>query len=334
MYKSASLAVLTLASQVACWGGLGHRTVGYLAQKRFTKEGAELFETLIRPTTSFDISDAAVWADSIRHNRGYTEGWHFIGKSRKPSPGRSRSDPFIDAKDSPPEQCNLNYARDCKQTQGCVISAISNQVNLAHHGPSPTDPAKYSQTSLLLDSNTNQHTQNEALKYLLHFIGDIHQPLHTEDLSRGGNDIPVSFDGHHTQRLNLHSVWDSAIPRKLNGLSFDAHATEEKPAAAIWADKLSKRIEAGELSVDDSECTNLSDPNECGISWATETNVLVCAYVLAPGVDWVKENDLGGEYYEGAVPLVEVQIARAGVRLAAWVNAIAAAGNAALKQDL
>lgn len=191
-----------------------------------------------------------------------------------------------------------------------------------------------SQTSLLLDPNTNQHTRNEALKYLLHFIGDIHQPLHTEDLSRGGNDIPVSFDGHHTQRLNLHSVWDSAIPRKLNGLSFDAHATEEKPAADIWAEKLAKRIEAGELSVDDSECTNLADPNECGIAWATETNVLVCAYVLAPGVEWVKENDLGGEYYEGAVPLVEVQIARAGVRLAAWVNAIAAAGSVAAKQDL
>lgn len=86
----------------------------------------------------------------------------------------------------------------------------------------------------------------------------------------------------------------------------------------------------------EAECTDLANPNECGIQWATETNKFVCVYVLAPGLDWIKENDLGGEYYEGAVPLVEVLIVRAGVRLAAWINAIAAAvgGQAEYKLDL
>lgn len=162
--------------------------------------------------------------------------------------------------------------------------------------------------------------------------------MHTEDLARGGNDIPVAFDGHHTQRLNLHSVWDSAIPRKLNGLRFDAHATEEKPAAAKWADELANRTKAAGSTMEglQAECADLANPNECGIQWATETNKFVCVYVLAPGLDWIKENDLGGEYYEGAVPLVEVLIVRAGVRLAAWINAIAAAvgGQAEHKLDL
>lgn len=190
-----------------------------------------------------------------------------------------------------------------------------------------THELTHKQTALLLDTSNNFRTRNEALKFLLHFIGDIHQPLHTEDLSRGGNDIPVAFDGHRTQRTNLHSVWDSAIPRKMNGLHFDAHAAEEKPAAAKWADELANRTEAAGLSKEDvmDECTDITNPNECGISWATETNQLVCLYVLAPGVEWIKENDLGGEYYEGAVQLVEVQIVRAGIRLAAWINAIAAA---------
>lgn len=176
------------------------------------------------------------------------------------------------------------------------------------------------------------------MKFLLHFIGDIHQPLHAEDLSRGGNDIPVAFDGHRTQRTNLHSVWDSSIPRKLNGLSFDAHATEEKPAAAKWAKQLADRTKAADSMSPNvsTECTNLADPNQCGIAWATESNKLVCQYVLAPGLDWVKDNDLGGEYYEGAVDVVELQIARAGVRLAAWINAIAAvtAGQSSLKDEL
>lgn len=177
-----------------------------------------------------------------------------------------------------------------------------------------------------MDPHTNFRTRNEALKFILHFIGDIHQPLHAEDLSRGGNDIPVAFDGHRTQRTNLHSVWDSAIARKLNGLKFDAHATEEKPAAAKWAKALAERTNAVGLTSPDvsTECANITNPNQCGIEWATESNKLVCQYVLAPGLDWVKDNDLGGEYYEGAVHVVELQIARAGVRLAAWVNAIAA----------
>ena len=155
--------------------------------------------------------------------------------------------------------------------------------------------------------------------------------MHTEDLARGGNDIPVAFDGHRTQRTNLHSVWDSSIARKLNGLGFDAHAVEEKPAAAKWAAQLAERVKLSSSASADlglslaDQCTNLADPNSCGIEWATEANSLVCAYVLAPGLPWVKDNDLGrGEYYEGAAPVVELQIARAGVRLAAWVNAIAA----------
>jgi hypothetical protein len=170
-----------------------------------------------------------------------------------------------------------------------------------------------------LDPDTTFRTRNEALKFILHFIGDIHQPLHAEDLSRGGNDIPVAFDGHRTQRTNLHSVWDSAIARKLNGLNFDAHATEEKPAAAKWAKALAERTKAASLTSPDvsTECSNLTDPNQCGI-------------------EWVKDNDLGGEYYEGAVHVVELQIARAGVRLAAWINAIAAvtAEQNSLKDEL
>jgi hypothetical protein len=216
-----------------------------------------------------------------------------------------------------------------------VISALSNQVCIYAQKHNKRDIDATPQTSLLLNTSNPFRTRNEALKFILHFVGDIHQPLHTEDLARGGNDIPVAFDGHRTQRTNLHSVWDSSIARKLNGLGFDAHAVEEKPAAAKWAAQLAERVKLTSsaspsadldlgLSLAD-QCTDLADPNSCGIEWATEANSLVCAYVLAPGLDWVKENDLGrGEYYEGAAPVVELQIGRAGVRLAAWVNAIAA----------
>jgi hypothetical protein len=73
--------LLTFAGNVACWGGLGHRTVGYLAEHYFTDDAAQFVKDLIKPTDSFDISDAAIWADGIRQRQHFTEGWHFIGET-------------------------------------------------------------------------------------------------------------------------------------------------------------------------------------------------------------------------------------------------------------
>jgi hypothetical protein len=80
MHSLTSLTLLAFAGSVACWGGLGHRTVGYLAEHYFTDDAAQLVKDLIKPTDSFDISDAAIWADGIRQRQHFTEGWHFIGE--------------------------------------------------------------------------------------------------------------------------------------------------------------------------------------------------------------------------------------------------------------
>jgi hypothetical protein len=81
LHSFTSLTLLAFAGNVACWGGLGHRTVGYLAEHYFTEDAAQLVKDLIKPTDSFDISDAAIWADGIRQRQHFTEGWHFIGES-------------------------------------------------------------------------------------------------------------------------------------------------------------------------------------------------------------------------------------------------------------
>jgi hypothetical protein len=81
LHSFTSLTLLAFAGNVACWGGLGHRTVGYLAEHYFTEDAAQLVKDLIKPTDSFDISDAAIWADVIRQRQHFTEGWHFIGES-------------------------------------------------------------------------------------------------------------------------------------------------------------------------------------------------------------------------------------------------------------
>lgn len=78
MYTLNLIGLLGLASQAVAWGGLGHRTVGYLAQKYFNDNAVAYFENVINPSNAFDISDAAIWADGVRYKRPYTSGWHFI----------------------------------------------------------------------------------------------------------------------------------------------------------------------------------------------------------------------------------------------------------------
>ncbi|KAI6910041.1 hypothetical protein KC318_g1364 [Hortaea werneckii] len=283
------LALVALPHLAACWGSLGHRTVGYLAQHYFTDAAAQLFEGLINPSEHFDVSDAAVWADRIRWRRHYTGGWH-----------------FIDANDSPPETCNVNFSRDCEEDRGCVVSALANQ------------------TALLLDLDQTRTTRNEALKFLLHFVGDLHQPLHTEALDRGGNQIQVKFDNRH---YNLHSVWDTEIALKMHGLTHSPGADAEKTLAKRWAQELYNKHESADFriaqNVSCDPMANTAAAQSCALEYAAETNQLICSYVLQPGLEWFESNDLGGEYYDGAKTIVEDRIAIAGMRLGMWMNAVA-----------
>lgn len=171
--------------------------------------------------------------------------------------------------------------------------------------------------------------------YIIHFIGDVHQPLHVEKVDRGGNEIHVCFDDRCAKSENLHGIWDTDIVHKINGLKHNEKHNQERDAAQKWADSLftsDPQSLAG-------ECTDLNDVEKCVLEWAQESNAYVCSYVLANGIDWLENNDLGGEYYDGAAPIVESQIAKAGVRLGAWLNALADAvggssENFIIQQDL
>ena len=72
--------LLVVAQPISCWGTLGHRTVGYLAEKYFTNDASRLVQQLLSNDKGYDISDAALFADKIKFRRPTTAGWHFIGK--------------------------------------------------------------------------------------------------------------------------------------------------------------------------------------------------------------------------------------------------------------
>ncbi|KAI1848229.1 hypothetical protein JX266_005942 [Neoarthrinium moseri] len=269
----------------AAWGSLGHITVAYLASNFVKEETATYFQELLRNDTEHYLAGVATWADSIRYTKWgqFTKNFH-----------------FIDAKDDPPTYCGVDFDRDCKE-DGCVVSSIQNY------------------TTQLLDSKLFPWRRNQAAKFVIHFVGDIHQPLHTENVARGGNGIEVKWE---RAELNLHHVWDSSIAEKMLG------GIRRKPyeAAHTWAANLTSEIKTGKYMAESkfwAADMDLDDPIATSLRWANESNAYVCSTVLPEGPVAIVGQQLAGEYFEKAAPVIEIQVARAGYRLAAWLDLIA-----------
>lgn len=173
--------------------------------------------------------------------------------------------------------------------------------------------ANYSTRAVTKDVGLTE--QQKALKWVIHFVGDIHQPLHVENFEVGGNLVNVTFNGAHT---NLHAAWDTAIPQKLIGNFTLANAEK-------WAANLTSEIKRGVYKKESKTWTKgleAKKPIDSAMVWATDANAFVCTTVIPNGPDAVRNQELSGAYYDAAIPVVTKQIAKAGFRLAAWLDAI------------
>ncbi|OBT43528.1 hypothetical protein VE00_06759 [Pseudogymnoascus sp. WSF 3629] len=285
MKPSLPLLLLPILPSVSAWGSLGHMTVAYLAEHLVAPRTAVYMQDILsNPSSPGYLGSIATWADSYRYTKDGRYSAHLH---------------YIDADDSPPWKCGLDIERDCGD-EFCIVSAIGNY------------------TSRLMDADLDPYQRAIAAKFVVHFIGDIHQPLHTEGLLRGGNGIKVRFGARNS---NLHSVWDSALAEHLIGGYTPTHARS-------WARTLLSSIEGGLYSplVEEwREDISLGDVEGSVMRWAQESNKLVCEVVVPEG-GWetLQGRDLSGEYYERAIGRVEMQVARAGVRLAEWLDLVAA----------
>lgn len=167
--------LLFSANQAFGWGALGHRATGFVAESKLSPATKKAVQQILKTQT---MADAATWADQIRSdpNWGHQAYYHF---------------------DKVPDKGNL-------------LKSLSDL--------SPADRAKgglmeavlFSQR-MLQDPRSNALQREVALKFLIHFVGDLHQPLHTgrpED--KGGNTIMLNWFGQ-PQQVTLHSVWDTAM---------------------------------------------------------------------------------------------------------------------------
>jgi len=206
---------------------------------------------------SYSLEDVANWADEIRRQRRETAPWHYI--------------------DIPLDANSIDPSRDCPNDT-CVTAQI----------------VRF--TAVLKNRSADPAARQEALKFVVHFVGDLHQPLHDEDNhDKGGNQRIVIFFG---RTENLHAVWDSGI------LDHDDPNPEGLAAKLEGRITASNRINWEQGTVED---------------WALEGHKIAqqIAYGRLPSGP---TRDLGQSYEDAAAPVVEIQLEMAGVRLASILN--------------
>ncbi len=154
------------------------------------------------------------------------------------------------------------------------------------------------------------------MEFLVHFLGDVTQPLHDEAEQVGGNGIKVTWDGAAT---NLHHCWDTQMVEKAAGGGNTA------AIQASFSQTLIGRIDGGSYSnqkADWISCVDITTASDCAVTWAQDANAFNCQYVLKSDESG---QELDGDYYTGAEPIIELQIAKGGYRLGSWLNKLAAA---------
>lgn len=169
-------------------------------------------------------------------------------------------------------------------SKGCVVSKIKEY------------------RRVLADKTVSKEKRQVALLFLVHFVEDVHQPLHVGDNGdRGGNDTQVQFDGRGS---NLHRVWDSGVMGQIGG--------NDK----TWVDRITPL-----LTPENVEAWS-SDKVE---DWANESHKaarLAYAWPAGSKLPIRTGATLGPDYARYADPIVRERLARAGVRLANELNAI------------
>ena len=269
------------AANAFAWGPEGHRMIAVIATEYLSAAASRQVAALLRndrladrqPSYRRTLGEIANWPDEIKDTSwGKKRGaWHF---------------------DDLPVCGNVDNSRGCRKG-ACASAQLALQIAILGNGELPL------------------YRRNEALKWVVHLMGDIHQPLHAADRhDRGGNKVEVSFFGRRDNppygELNLHAVWDVHMVQRLVA----ERGGENAIVSARIADADKSAWERGSIS-----------------DWMIESNLIARTFVYpALPVNFSCSGRITGvltldqPYYSKAAPIIETQIRRAGIRLARVLN--------------
>lgn len=199
----------------------------------------------------------APWADDIRKERRETGSWHYVNI---------------------PLGSTYDSSRDCASPKSCIVAKIDDFVKV------------------LTDKKATREERADALKFLVHFVGDAHQPMHAVGEEAGGNGAHVTFLGSTRcgpYQCSLHGIWDTSMILR-SGKKQEMYVQHEEEL--IKQDKLEKQ-DVGTTA-----------------QWANEAVHLANAAWVSDGAT------LDERYYETQIKVVDRQMAVAGLRLAKLLN--------------
>jgi hypothetical protein len=241
---------------LSSWGPKGHEAIAQIAENHLSPTARQAVKNILGNETLADVSN---YADEIRSDPEYkyTGAWHYV---------------------------NVVPGLDFQQFSKAVTTMREDNVYKM---------VKQFERDLQ-EPDKSRSQKAVALKYIVHLIGDLHQPMHVSNAAdKGGNDIAVKFNGFND---NLHGLWDSGLIDH-QGLNYKQMAIGYDNATPAEI----KRWQSDDLMV-----------------WLWESyQVSTILYREA-----AQSPDFGDEYYKTHIPVLEKRIEKAGIRLAGVLNAI------------
>ncbi len=263
------LVTICSSNTAHAWGWEGHKLVCALAEKQLTPRARELVTRLLEDASDLkggvlSFPEACLWPDDVKYStRKGSYEHHFINV--------------------PDDATHIDLNRDCAATN-CIAIGIQQSLNYLSVEP---------------DGDRAVTRRAAALRFLGHYIGDLHQPLHVGNASDwGGNKIRVKYQGKET---NLHALWDYEMPEQIN---------------LRYPDSIPFLASIG------------GTPDGSIHGWMNESLDLARsnAYVTADGKLISKGDTIDDEYFERNKPVIINRLGQAAARLALLLNQIADGG--------
>ena len=273
--RLAAIAALAFAPALChAWGQEGHSIVAEIAQRRLTPAAVAGVAKL---QAGASLASVASWPDDVRGERKGDFNLHFV--------------------DIPRGVHEYDEKAHCEPSEkgDCVVKALQRAQQALRCGPT-------------------EETRREALRYVVHFVGDLHQPLHATGDLEGGNGFKVHGSLHGQtckgtcalESGNLHSLWDSGLIRR-----------------TVWNwGAYVERLEKTLLATQDFD---LKSGGDQPADWAIQSHAvaeLVWNDKLIPA-----DGTIDDGYYAAVLPVLDQQLALGGLRLARLLNETFAPGS-------
>ncbi len=272
-----------VAESAYAWGPEGHALIADMAEAHLTPAAHAKIAALLALEGNKHLDQIASWPDAIRVSEPETGPWHFV--------------------DIPLYAATYHQARDCHvdaatSDSSCVVVKLPEFVYR------------------MVNASLAPRQRLEALKWVVHLVGDIHQPLHTEDdHDHGGNSLHLTYCGKNT---NLHAVWDLGVIEHQFSWQLGPNYSINRGAVYAMAMKEDQTITAQQRAKWTSP-DSLANVSRETVLWVNGTHELAWAAYRHLPAD-AQASGWENRYQAYAWPVIHEQLDMASVRLAALLN--------------